>query len=719
MRNSRVLVIFLAVLIGLVFSASAGAEVFINDFPVDMTCNAGQPLDVPLFFVGGSNVGKPIELFIWKEGLQSGSKEYYSASGWVPFTDLSNMQALGSLDAMIEYAHVVWQALGNTTGVESFKLSVCMDSVVDNVFALDTSVCGQRAIEIIVPENCEGFTATPTVISEALTSGQTKAVDVTVRSSCDKPIMFTANASNSWIKIGTQTGLLTITLDSTGLQNGINQGSVVIKNAYGNVQTINVTLTVSGANQNCTGINVTPASITKSLQRGNSETVQLSVKDSCNQPISFSAAASQSWITLTNQQGISNATLNAASLSPGSYSGVITFTSGSSSKTVNVALTVTAPGFDFGGGCTPSSISVWPVNITAESGATKTATTSVANNCGTAVSYSASVTSGSPWLTVSTPGTGTVTVTVNTAGKAAGTYYGTITISSSGLTSATLNVTLTVTGPCTPSTVEVNPASISSTVFKGSNASDVSVTVKDNCGNNLAFAITGVTSGWTDTAGATGEMTAPALGNGNGSFVARFHTDDLAAGTYTGSIALDATLGTATISKSIPVSVRVTQTSGSTTASLIQNGKKYFFGISPGEIKYFYFIENSDKGTGNVNELIVDLADMIQTNQYNVDMVIRYSGPTCDDSKKPTMADRTNLFSGVIHSGGPEGFYASMTGTAMETNLIKRNASINPEAASPYANPEGCYYVMVVNVDVGSENQLRIGYTDYNSNPGL
>ncbi|MFA4919653.1 MAG: hypothetical protein WC581_10430 [Thermodesulfovibrionales bacterium] len=617
MRNKSVPLILCVwlVLWGIFSAASARADVFINDFPEDITVYAGQPLDIPIFFLGGTNSGKPIELFVWIEGLQSGSKAYYSFSGWVPFTDLANLGPLLSVDSMVEYVNIVWPMLNSTSEVESFKLSICMDSKVDGLFTLDTSTCGERVVNIVTPpQNCEGFT-------------------------------------------------------------------------------------------------VAPASISESLQKGGSKTVQLSVKDSCNQPISFSATASQGWITLTNQQGISNATLNAASLSTGSYPGVITFTSGSSSKTVNVALTVTAPGFNFGGGgCTPSSISVWPINITAESGVKKTATTSVANNCGTAVSYIASVTSGSPWLTVTTSGTGTVTVTVDAAGKASGNYSGTINISAGGLTSATLNVTLNVTGPCTPSTVEVNPLSISSTVFKGSNASDVSVTVKDNCGKDLAYTITAVSAAWT-----VGGITAPVPGTGTGSFVAKFHTDDLAAGTYNGSIALNAALGTAEISKSIQVSVRVTETTGSTTASRIQNGKKYFFGIAPGEVKYFYFTENSDKGTGNTNELMVDLADMTQSSQYNVDMVIRYSGPTCDDSKKPTIADRTNLLSGQMHSGGPEGFYANMSGTAMETNFIKRNASINPDAG-PKGNPEGCYYVMVVNVDVGNETQLRIGYSDYDSN---
>ncbi len=607
MRNKSVPLILCVwlVLWGIFSAASARADVFINDFPQDITVYAGQPLDIPIFFLGGTNSGKPIELFVWIEGLQSGSKAYYSSSGWVPFPYLANLGPLLSVDSMVEYANIVWPMLNSTSEVESFKLSICMDSKVDGLFTLDTSTCGEGVVNIVTPpQNCEGFT-------------------------------------------------------------------------------------------------VAPASISESLQRGGSKTVQLSVKDSCNQPISFSATSSQGWITLTNQQGISNATLNAASLSTGSYPGVITFTSGSSSKTVNVALTVTTPGFNFGGGCTPSSVSVWPINITAESGVTKTATTSVANNCGTAVSYSASVTSGSPWLTVTTSGTGTVTVTVNAAGKASGNYSGTINISAGGLTSATMNVTLNVTGPCTPSTVEVNPLSISSTVFKGSNAPDVPVTVGDNCGNALGYTITAVSAAWGDNAG----ITSPALsGSGNGSFTVKFSTSTLAAGTYTGSITLNVTLGSSTQTKTIPVTVRVDQTTGSTSAILIKNSIDNFYGFSPGQIRYFYFIENSNKGIGNNNVLLPQIADMIQTYMYNIDMVVRYAGPTCDDSKKPTMADRDKILRGEI-IWGQDGFYASMASDGTESLMI-------------YDNPLGCYYIMVVNVDQFSEDKIRVKYSDFDSNYG-
>jgi len=610
LRNKSVLLILCVwlALWGIFSAASARADVFINDFPEDITVYAGQPLDIPIFFLGGSNSGKPIELFVWIEGLQSGTKFYDSSSGWVLFTDLANLGPLLSVDSMIDYAHIVWPMLNSTSGVESFKLSICMDSKVDGLFTLDTSTCGEGVVNIVTPpQNCEGFT-------------------------------------------------------------------------------------------------VAPASISESLQRGGSKTVQLSVKDSCNQPISFSATSSQGWITLTNQQGICNVTLNAASLIPNSYSGTINITSGSASKAVPVSLTVTAPGFSFpgGGACTPSSISsVWPVTITAASGVTKTATASVANNCGAAVSYTASVTSGSEWLSVPTTGNGTITVTANTAGKAAGTYYGTVSISSSGLTGATLNVTLNVTGPCTPSSVEISPASISSIVFKGSNAPDVPVTVGDNCGNALDYTITAVSAAWGDNAG----ITLPALGgSGNGSFTVKFSTSTLAAGTYTGSITLNVTLGSSTQTKTIPVTVRVDETTGSTSAIRIYNSIDNFYGFSPGQIRYFYFIENSNKGIGNNNVLLVQIADMIQTYMYNVDMVVRYAGETCDDSKMPTMADRDKILRGQI-IWGQDGFYASMSADGFESVMI-------------YNNPLGCYYIMVVNVDQFSEDKIRVKYSDLDSNYG-
>lgn len=122
------------------------------------------------------------------------------------------------------------------------------------------------------------------------------------------------------------------------------------------------------------------------------------------------------------------------------------------------------------------------------------------------------------------------------------------------------------------------------------------------------------------------------------------------------------------------------------------------------EIKHFYFRENSDKGIGDKNVLLIQIADMIQLYQYNVDMVVRYAGPTCDDSKKPTMADRDKILKGEI-GWGQDGFYASMSSDGFESLMI-------------YDNPLGCYYIMVVNVDQFSEDKIRVKYSDFDSNYG-
>lgn len=469
------------------------------------------------------------------------------------------------------------------------------------------------------------------------------------------------------------------------------------------VRKINI---IPSSGGNCTGLYVyntsggAVSSINETLEKGKTKSITLNVKDSCNQPVSFTATKTQNWITLSSQTGSLTVTLN-ASFQPSTDTDTIALTGGGSTKTINVSMTVTAPtlGLPGGGGgtCTPSSISVWPVSITASAGETKTATASVANNCGQAISYTASVTSGNSWLSVSGSGSGTMTVTANTSGMNAGTYYGKVKVSSSGYADVTFDVILTITGPCEAASAVVDPISISKSVTAGSNATDSQVTVKNNCGAGIDYTVTGIDYTVTGVSGSW--ISTPSAGTG--SLTVKYNTSGLSAGNYNGSISLDlGQFGT----KRIQISLSVTSGGGGGgggDAVLLKNFEIQYYSYSPGQVRYFYFHENSSKGQGNNYPLIVSQMDMKQGSSYDIDMIVKYAGPNCEYGK-PTIEDHRKAKNGEITSG-ENNLYFRLKSTAFET------VEINPP------NPEGCYYVMVINADDASESRISIKYEDSDS----
>jgi uncharacterized protein (TIGR03437 family) len=167
--------------------------------------------------------------------------------------------------------------------------------------------------------------------------------------------------------------------------------------------------------------------------------------------ISVASITGGNWLTLGSTSGQGNAnvpvTVNSTSLLAGQYTAVLivrAVNAVNSPQNVTVSLTVTAKptlganplSLSFSGspGSSPAAQSL--AILSSEDGLNWTATTSTS--------------SGGNWLSLSstsgvTPST--VTVSVNTAGLAAGTYAGTITISAAGVASQIVSVTLVVVVP--------------------------------------------------------------------------------------------------------------------------------------------------------------------------------------------------------------------------------------------------------------------------------
>ncbi|WP_051961643.1 DUF1349 domain-containing protein [Methylobacter sp. BBA5.1] len=181
-------------------------------------------------------------------------------------------------------------------------------------------------------------------------------------------------------------------------------------------------------------------------------------------------------------------------------------------------------------------------------------TLAITNAGGGTLNWTASADGAAPaWLAVSpTSGTGdgTLTVSVNSASLAPGTYTKAITIAAEGATNTpqTVNVTLTVS-PADNPTIGVSPGSLSFTATAGSNPANQTLAITNAGGGTLNW-----------TASADGSAPAwlavsPTSGTGAGTLTVSVNSASLAPGTYTKAITIAAEGATNT-----PRTVNVTLT---------------------------------------------------------------------------------------------------------------------------------------------------------------
>lgn len=360
----------------------------------------------------------------------------------------------------------------------------------------------------------------------------------------------------------------------------------------------------------------------------------------------------------------------------------------------------------FGGSCSPTAINISDIiTMTADPGVTLAGSSvAVTDNCRKGVAYTASVIGSSPWLSVQGSGNGTLVVTVDTrTGKGANTagqYKGSVKVSSPGLTGATVQVVLTVTGPaanCTAASAVVSPLSIDKI-----GAGAASITIKDNCGNNLNYTDTisySTGAGW---------ISAPA--SGNGQLNVTLTSSGLTAGArYIGAITITP-YGYPAVT--IQIALTVSQSQASNVTAFTNAITARFWAEANKPYYYSKYIQNS-AATPNNTTLVhgVVLKDFSQTQTgssggtHNVDVLVKYAGPTCDTAKLPDF----NLLSAVkayctpitacqpvLRSGA---WLPARYGEAQGMELFYKLSGGSDEMVDVIGVPlpEGCYYFMLYN----------------------
>jgi uncharacterized protein (TIGR03437 family) len=320
-----------------------------------------------------------------------------------------------------------------------------------------------------VSTNSLGFTYIP---------GSSNPVAQTVQvAGSGSTLSFTAAATTvsggSWLSVtptsGNTPGVLSVSVNPSGLAAGTYGGSVIVTapNASGSPQTIQVTLAVNAGT--VTASPAPSAGLTFTQAAGGISPAQTITVSSTPVSVSFTATATTvsggTWLVVSPGSGTTTGavqvSVNATSLTLGTYTGAVTITApGASGSPITYAVTLNV--------VNPITITATPAKLTfaAVLNATAPAAQSVqvgaTGPAGTGTlaifpfTTTVTTTAGGTWLAV-TPANGndpgTISVSVNTVGLAAGAYTGTVTITSTnqnGATPATVTVSLVVTTAPTP-----------------------------------------------------------------------------------------------------------------------------------------------------------------------------------------------------------------------------------------------------------------------------
>ncbi|MBN1529109.1 MAG: PQQ-dependent sugar dehydrogenase, partial [Thermoleophilaceae bacterium] len=292
-------------------------------------------------------------------------------------------------------------------------------------------------VTLVVSAPEPALSVTPGSLSFTATAGGANpaAQNLSVSNSGGGTLNWTATDDQTWLSVapagGTGAGTPAVSVNTAGLAAGSYTGTVTVTatGASGSPRTVPVTLTVNPATP---ALAVTPATMTFNATAGgaNPAAQNLSVSNSGGGTLNWTASDDQAWLSVAPGSGTGAGTpsvsVSTAGLAAGTYTGTVTVTATGatgSPKTVAVTLNVAA--------ATPV-LSVTPASLTFNAtagGASPAAQTfSIANTGGGTLNWTAS--DNQTWLTVapvSGTGAGTPSVTVSTAGLAAGTYTGTVT----------------------------------------------------------------------------------------------------------------------------------------------------------------------------------------------------------------------------------------------------------------------------------------------------
>lgn len=264
------------------------------------------------------------------------------------------------------------------------------------------------------------------------------------------PLPFSVTTDAPWLFVtqasGTTPANIVVQVRIIGLQVQTYNGHITFSSPGLAPQVVTVSMTVAAPSSAPPAVAISPGSLELSTVAGSTTPIPFAVlvKNTGSGAISFSASASgASWLSVVsgsgsvaaNSIGTVNLQADPTGLVPGFYLGTVEVDSGNSSAQIPVTLFVANAGRIF--------LNFSGATIEARAGnpaaAPATLSFSVLGSDSTPIAFAAQQTSGAGFLTLQTSGgsatnqaPAAVSYTVNTAGLAAGAYYGRILISAPG-----------------------------------------------------------------------------------------------------------------------------------------------------------------------------------------------------------------------------------------------------------------------------------------------
>ena len=353
-----------------------------------------------------------------------------------------------------------------------------------------------------------------------------------------------ASSKEGWLSVkpttGTTSKSISISANPAGLAAGTYSGTVIVDSpgAANSPIPFPVTFTVTPVPT----FALSPELLTFAAKAGENppapQTITISSSSGGALGYSVNASSTGGWLSATSASGITpgpiTVTANPAGLAAGSQTGTITVTSKDASSGPQVVAVV----FNVNPADLPT-LAVAPATLAfvGQAGGTSPASQTVLTSSSkAAINYTVSAVSKGGWLsaaanTGATPGS--LKITANPSGMAAGTYSGTIILTSPDAAnpSQAVEVSFTVTAATLP-TLNILPATLSFTAHAGE-VSQAPQVVNINAGS-APIRYT------TSTASASWLHATPASGSAPGSMDISVAPAGLAPGTYTGAVTVSA-----------------------------------------------------------------------------------------------------------------------------------------------------------------------------------
>jgi uncharacterized protein (TIGR03437 family) len=410
--------------------------------------------------------------------------------------------------------------------------------------------------------------------------GVTASQPLTVVSTAASEGFTFATGVPTWMQIGPSGTLstpevLTVSITPESLPSGLYVGQVVLTPVTAGAPETVVPVLLSVTNN--PGVTASVASLTINGSAGGpaqSQTIGVTATTPLTFAVTTSTTSGGSWLSASPSSATTGAgnvpitvTADPTGLTAGTYLGTVILT------TTGGVVTQVAVTFTVGASTVPFTVTPATLTFSYSLNSTLPANQTIQVAGGQSFTVTSSVAGSGTWLSV-TPTTGTapstLTVSVNPATLAAGTYTGTITVTPTGGTAQTVSVTLAVTSI---GTLSASPNPLAFTYLAGNPAPPAQMLSVASSGGAIAFTATASSSGWLSVT--------PKSGNTPATVAVSVSTTGLGAGVYTGSISFSDSTG----ALQFTVNVTLTVTAPLPTITQLVNSASYLGGgIAPGEI---------------------------------------------------------------------------------------------------------------------------------------